>query len=764
MSEENDKEIHKLGRRDFMKLAGGAVAIGGLATGGWFVTELIVDEGDVDKWHKSVCRYCGTGCGVMLGMSKENQLVRVRGDQEAHNKGVICIKGSTLSNLMKQEDRRIKYPMIRKNGKLERATWDEALSLMADKFKEALAENGPESVGYYGSGQLLIEESYTANKLFKAGFKSNNVDGNPRLCMASAAVGYTQTFGKDEPPGCYEDMDHADCFFLIGSNTYEGHPPLWERIMIRKKSHPNTKIIVVDPRYTKTAEKADIHLPVVPGTDMLLLNSMMYCFIEQDLCDTDFISKNVTFNDGKSAVDFEKFKLFLEDYKPEKVADELGLTPRQIRTAAYWFGASKATMSMWTMGINQRAQGVFLNNNLNSMHLLTGQINRPGATPLSLTGQSNACGGVRDTGSLSHLLPNGRLVANPTHRAEMEKLWKVPAGTINPKPGYHALAMFQAMVDEKLKACLIMCTNPAQSLPNNDHYREGMKKSFLAVADIFETETTKFADVVLPAALYIEKEGVYGQTERRYQIIEKLVDPVGEAKSDLEILVEFAKKMGQDKLITAHTSEEVWEEYRELSSHSKYNFKGITRERLKKERGIQWPCPDENHPGTKRRYTKGDPFVPEGKDHYFYGKPDGKAVVFLRPYKRVKEVTSTTKPLYLTTGRVVSQWHTGTMTGGIKELNIQSGGGRFIMHPEDARRLKLKKGDLASVQSTYGTITGHVDISENETPGVVFASFYDPKFLVNKIVNDDYDPISKEPVYKVTAVNVSKATSLDRKK
>ncbi|MBB3698023.1 molybdopterin-dependent oxidoreductase [Flammeovirga yaeyamensis] len=756
----NKKDDLSLSRRDFLKLTGGTVAVGGAALSGWGLTELIVDEGPVKSWHKSVCRYCGTGCGVMLGMNKD-KLVRVRGDQEAHNKGVICIKGSMLDKVMKSPER-LKVPKIKKNGKLVESTWEEAMELMTKKFKENLDQNGPTSIGFYGSGQLLIEESYTANKLFKAGFKSNNVDGNPRLCMASAAVGYTQTFGKDEPPGAYEDIDHAETFFLIGSNAYECHPPLWERIMLRKKADPNVKIIVVDPRKTKTAVHADVYVPVLPGKDMLLLNSMCCVIAELGLIDEDFVGKYVNFSDGKNKITLDEYKKFLKDYRPEKVADELGITPRQIREIAYQFASSKATMSLWTMGINQRVQGVFLNNTLNSLHLITGQICKPGATPLSLTGQSNACGGVRDTGSLAHLLPNGRLIAKEQHRNEMEELWKVPKGTIAPKPGRHALAMFDGMVTGDVKAALIMCSNPAQSLPNNRYYREGMEKAFLVVSEIFEdTETAKFADILLPAALYIEKEGVYGQTERRYQIIEKLREPVGQARSDFDILVDFANRMGQGKLITYKTPTECWDEYRIISKSSKYDFSGITRERLRTERGIQWPCPSEDHPGTVRRYIKGDPFADKHVDAnhkvHFYGKPDGKAVVFARPYIAGKEDVSEERPLFLTTGRVISQWHTGTMTFRVPELNHSAGPGRFVFHPSDAGAQGVKKGDKIEVESSRGKMEGIVDISrDHETPGVVFAAFYDQKFLVNNVVSDDHDPVSKEPDYKVTAISVKK--------
>jgi len=753
---QHDEESLKLNRRDFIRLGGGVVAVGAMAGAGWGITEIIAGQGPADTWHKSVCRYCGTGCGIMVGM-KKGKVIRIRGDQEAHNKGVLCIKGSTLADVVNHRENRLLTPKIKKNGKFVDATWEEAMKLVATKFKENIQNHGPDAVAYYGSGQLFSEESYTANKLFKAGIGTNNVDGNPRLCMASAAVGYIQSFGKDEPPGAYEDIDHAEVFFIIGSNTYECHPPLWERIMIRKKANPKVKIIVVDPRKTKTAERADIHLPVVPGTDLLLTNAMAQVILERGLYDKAFIDEHVKFNDGEKDVSFDEYKAFLQDYTPEKVSHRLGVSAGEIREVAYLFASSQATMSLWTMGINQRIQGVYLNNNLNSLHLITRQICRPGATPLSLTGQSNACGGVRDTGSLSHILPGGRLVKNPVHRQEMEQIWGVSEGTISPNPGYDAINLFQAMYDEKVKAALVMCTNPAQSAPNLEHYKKGLEKCFLVVADIYEdTETAKLADVLLPAAFYVEKTGVYGQTERRYQLIQQLIDPPGEARSDLAILVDLAERLGHGTLIKSKTAPEVWNEWRKVSAHSKYNFEGITYDRLKKERGLQWPCPTEDHPGTVRRYMEGDPFVAEGKQVDFYGKPDHKARVFLRPYIPTDQQVSEEYPFYLTTGRVIEQWHTGTMTSNVPELRHASGEGRFKLSPSDAQKLGVRDGEWIKVMSSFGSVEGKVEISDNETPGVIFAAFYDPQFLVNKTVSDAYDPVSKEPEYKVTAVNAYK--------
>ncbi len=503
-------------------------------------------------------------------------------------------------------------------------------------------------------------------------------------------------------------------FFLIGANPYECHQPIFERIRQRKRLHPETVIVCVDPRRTKTAEHSDIHLPVVPGTDLLLLNAMASVIFEESLQDQGFIDKHVRFSDGDQDVDQAAFRQFLQAYAPEKVEHELGVSATDIRRVAFLFARSPATMSLWTMGMNQRVQGTFLNSMLSGLHLVTGQIGRPGATPFSLTGQPNACGGVRDTGALSHALPGGRLVANPDHRREMEQIWGVPAGTLSDKPGFDAVNLFRAMEDGRVKAALIMCTNPGASLPAAGRYQAAMEKCFTVVSDVVEdSETQRHAQVVLPAALWIEKEGVTGQGERRYQLTPKLLDPPGEARSDLAILVDLADRLGHGKVITARTPRAVWDEWREVSTHSLYNFKGITYDRLAKERGLQWPCPTEDHPGTARRYVEGDdPFVSKGAGIEFYGNHDKKAVVFLRPYLPSPEKTTAEYPLYLTTGRVLEQFHTGTMTDRIAELHQATGDAMFELNPEDARKLGVQSGDRIEVRTRYGAVTGQARLTE----------------------------------------------------
>ena len=744
-----------LSRRDLLRIAGGVAAANVLGAATWGALELMVPA-TADAWHKSVCRFCGTGCGIQIGM-RDGRILDVRGDEQAHNKGVICVKGSMTRSLPYVEGRLLQ-PKVRRAGKLVEASWDEAMGLVADTFKKVIAEHGPDAVAFYGSGQLFTQESYVANKLFKAGLRTNNVDGNPRLCMASAANGYTQVYGKDEPPGSYVDADHADCFFIMGANPFECHPPIFERIRRRRAARPEARIICVDPRRTLTAERSDLHLAPIPGTDLLLLNAMAQVICAEGLLDTAFVDKHVRFSDGENTVDLAAFRKFLERYRPEAVEAELGVPAAQIREVAFLFARSKATMSLWTMGLNQRVQGVALNNMINGLHLITGQFGRPGATPFSLTGQPNACGGVRDTGALSHALPNGRLVVNEKHRAEVEELWGVPAGTISAKPGYDAVSLFRAMEDGRVQAALVMCTNPGQSMPAADRYRAAMDKCFLVVAEAFaDSETAQVADVLLPAALWIEKEGVFGQGERRYQLVEKLLDPPGQARSDLAILTELADRLGHGALIKARTPKDVWDEWRNFSAHSYYNFRGMTYERLRAERGLQWPCPDEGHPGTVRRFVEGeDPFVKKGAGFEFYGQPDKRAVVFLRPYVPSPEKVTPDLPFYLTTGRVLEQWHTGTMTQRIPELAKASGEARIEIAGGDAWKLGIADGDRVEVKSRYGALEGRARVLPEGRPGMVFAAFYDAKLLINRVVADNVDPTSKQPEYKVTAVAVRK--------
>ncbi len=734
------------------------------------------------EWHKSVCRFCGTGCGVQLGL-KNNRLVALRGDaKHPTTKGLVCAKALFLPKIVHSPER-LTTPKIRGKNGLVDATWDEAMARVAEQFAEAIQNHGADSVAFYGSGQCLSEESYLANRLFKGGIGTNNVEGNPRLCMASAVGGYVSTFGKDEPMGCYDDIEHAEVFFLVGSNTAESHPVLFDRILMNRQSGRRAKVIVVDPRKTPVRAAADLHLAPIPGYDLALFHAMAHVIIQDGNHAPEFVEANTVFHkvvDGESVpVSFDDYRQFLDDFSPEKAAAISGVPAADIVRAAKMF-AQGPTMSLWTMGLNQRTTGVWANNLVHNLHLLTGQIGKPGATSFSLTGQPNACGGVRDTGSLCHILPYGRVVANAEHRSQIEQLWGCPAGKIPAAPGLNTIEMFKALAEDKIRCLLVSTTNPGHSLPNVDPYRDAMgkkraNKPFIVVADIFDTRTTELADVLLPAAMWSEKEGVFGMSERRYQYLPKILDPPGQARSDFDILLELAARLEQAGVVPAgyisgkiQHPDDIWNEMREASAGTAYDFSGMTRDRLKKECGIRWPCPAEDHPGTARRFVKGeDPLLDQGPyadedltpgQMSFYGRPDKKAVIWLRPAKPPAEPADEQYPLILSTGRVLEHWHTGTMTMCAKELQQAQPEAFVEIHPEDAARLEIATGQRVQIRSRRGQAVIKARVIDTPRPGMVFVPFHweDHDSLINRVTIDAYDPGSQQPEFKVCAVQIAK--------
>jgi nitrate reductase NapA len=482
--------------------------------------------------------------------------------------------------------------------------------------------------------------------------------------------------------------------------------------------------------------------------------------VRDGLLDDGFITKQLAFGEGTEVnKKFDGYRAFLASYAPEAAAKTAGVSASEIESAARMFGArGRTAMSMWTMGLNQRIRGVWVNNLVHNLHLITGKIGIPGSTPLSLTGQPNACGGVRDGGVLSHLLPYGRLIANEKHREEMEHLWGVPKGSIQAKPGPSAVEMFQALESGSIKAMFVMTTNPGQSLPNVERYRKAMRRNgaFLVVADAFHpTRTTELADVVLPAALWAEKEGVYGCTERRYQLMERAVDPPGESRPDLAILRDLAQRLGYGKLTPFTTPAEVWDEILQVAKGTAYDFSGMTRDRLRQAHGLLWPLPVAGHPGTKRRYVRGeDPLVPA--DHpervLFYGRPDHRAVVWLRPQAPPAEVTDAEYPMYLTTGRVIEHWHTATMTrnsAALRHANIEA---VAEMNPADIARLGLGGNDRVRLRSRRGQGIFRVKSAEGARPGLIFVHMHDAGHMANVLTTDAVDAVSKEPEFKIAAV------------
>ena len=760
-----------LSRRDFLRASALSAAATTLGIGSIFSNtafagakinkdEFMQDSKGV-MWHKSVCRLCGVGCGVMLG-TKDGKPVGIRGDKEnTVNNGLLCVKGFYLNKMITAKNR-LQYPLVRQNGKLVRATWDEALDLVASKFTEIKEKHGPDALAFYGSGQAETEETYVANKLFKGHIGTNNVEGNPRLCMASAVGGYLTSFGADEPVGSYDDIDKCDLFFIIGSNTSEAHPVLYDRIVQRKRKNRNVKVVIIDPRKTPTNKIADLHLQVIPGYDLAIVNAIAKILIDENLIDKKFIEETVTFSNGKESITFEEYKKFLQKYTPEYAAEQCGVKADQIVEAARVFGKTPRVMSMWTMGVNQRVAGVFLNNLIHNLHLLTGKLGKPGCDSFSLTGQPNACGGVREGGGLCHLLPGHRVVANEEHRKQIAKIWNVPASNIAPKPGKHTIAMFEAVSSGDIKGLFVLCTNPAQSLPNLNKYLKGMSDTFMVVADSFHpTETTEIADVVLPAAFWGEKEGVYGCTERRSQHMAKALQPAGEARWDGFILADIAKRMGYGENFDHFTSPEaVWNEYLKCTEGRDMDLTGAPYSRLKEVRGLRWPVPDVNHPGTTHRFVEGDPLFPKdkakGRRMYFYNKPDGRATIFARPDKGPEEPTTPEYPIALTTGRIMEQWHTMTMTGQVPELVRAVPNPYVEINPEDAEEWGVSTRDKVRMTTKRGSLIVEAKVVDRPRKGTIFVPWHWPESLTNILTIDAVDPGSKEPEYKVAACKVEK--------
>lgn len=751
-------------RRDFLKAAAASAAANALDVSLPFsaeATERLANLGVT--WHKTVCRYCGTGCGVMLGV-ENGKPVAIRGDKEnTVNGGLMCIKGFYLHQVVTAKGRLL-HPLVRKDGQLVQASWDEAMELVARKFKESIEQHGPDSVAFYGSGQGQTEETYLANRLFKGHIGTNNLDGNPRLCMASAVAGYNQSFGADEPIGTYDDIEDCDLFLLIGANPAEAHPVLFDRLTARKKASPRARVISIDPRKTPTNKIVDLHLQVKPGYDLALMNAIAHVLVKEGLIDEPFIRESVNFHDGSKPITFEEYRQFLAKYTPEYAAAQADIPAEQIVQAARMFGQSPTGMSMWTMGVNQRSNGVFLNNLIHNLHLLTGKLGKPGCDSFSLTGQPNACGGVREGGALSHLLPGHRSVENEQHRREVAAVWNVPPEKIQPKPGKHTMTMFEALSKGEIKALYVMCTNPAQSLPNLNRYRKGLQDAFVVVAEAFyPTETAKLADVVLPVAFWSEKEGVYGCTERRSQHLARAIDPPGEARWDGDVLIDLATRLGHgENFRKFKTPEDVWNEYLLLTKGKDMDLTGATYARLRELRGLRWPVPSTEHPGTKHRFTREDPFFPADKAGerrmYFYAKPDGKAVVFARPDVPPAEPTDAEYPVALTTGRILEQWHTATMTGQIPQLNrMVPELGYMEINPADAGARGIADKQKVRVTTRRGSLVVDAKVVDRPRPGTVFLNFHSAERLSNVLTTDAIDPTSKEPDYKVAAARIEKA-------
>ncbi len=741
-------------------------------------------EGNPDvTWDKAPCRYCGTGCGVLVGV-QDGKVVAAQGDPASPvNRGLLCVKGYHLPGFLYGEDRLL-YPQRRgADGTLQRISWDEALDLIAEKFGDALRDHGPESVAVYGSGQWTVFDGYAALKWVKGGMRSNNLDPNARLCMASAVVGFMTQFGSDEPMGCYEDFEAGDDFVLWGNNMAEMHPVLFSRILEHKRQNPGVRIVDIATRQTPTTDYADLFVPVKPNGDLALANGILHVLVRDGMVDRSFVEENCVLRRGIEDLDaigfgvggeagerygfkdepressWDELVEFLADYTPERVAELAGVPARQVEVLAELYGArDRGTVSLWCMGVNQHVRGTWMNNLITDLHLVTGKIGRPGNNPFSLTGQPSACGTAREVGTLAHRLPADLAVTVPEHRARAEEIWGLEPGTIDPKPGYHAVDMFRALSRGDVKAMWIQTTNPWVSMPNLARFeRKPGDGSFVVVSDIYPTPTTDVADLVLPAAAWVEREGMFGNSERRTQHWNKMVEPPGEAREDAWQIVEVARRMGMGHLFPweGDWHEAMYEEYRTFGLGIGKDL--ASYQELKETPGKLWPVVDGVE--TRYRYAAGyDPYVKKSKGVHFYkAKSYGeRAAIWLRPWHPPAEVPDAEFPMWLSTGRILEHWHTGSMTRRVKELHQAAPEAYVELNRADAAELGIKDGDRVRVASRRGSIElpARVDGRGKPARGSVFVPFFDEHHLVNELTLDAMDNLSKEPDYKKAAVRV----------
>jgi ferredoxin-nitrate reductase len=694
---------------------------------------------------EAICPYCGVGCRLWMEAAY-GEVLRVKGcaDAPANRGGGICAKGATLPQVLHTPDR-LTQPHLLHNGQLRPATWDKTLDATARRLKEIIAAHGPDAVAFYGSGQLDTETVYLVGKLFKGSLGTNNTDSNSRLCMASAVAAYRTSLGSDGPPTCYDDIDDADTILVIGSNMAEAHPVTFDRIRGRRREVNLPKLIVIDPRRTPTAEAADLFIPIAPGGDIALLNALGRRLLAGGHVDEPFLRDHTA--------GFEEYAHFLLQQDEADLLAAAGVSAAMLDELAGALGSARAWLSFYCMGLGQSTVGMWKHNALINLHLLTGQIGKPGAGPFSLTGQPNAMGG-REAGLLAQQLPGYRQVEDAEHRREMEKLWDLPAGTISPRPGLTAVEMFRALETGKLKAIWIAATNPLVSLPDLHQTRRALAKAELVIVqDAYHpTETTQHAHILLPAASWAEKEWTSTNSERMVAFSERLIAPPGSAKPDWEIVAGVAKRLGLAGFDFAHR-DEVWNEFIRCTTGRPCEMTGITAERLRRERGIQWPCPDVAHPGTQRRYL----------DRRF-PTPDGRARFWPRPHRAPRETTDHEFPLALTTGRLYAHWHSLTRTGKSAKLMKRDPAPYIEIHPDDAGRLQIDEGMLVQVTSRRGTIRLAARLRDSLQPGMVFVPFHwgdlwSEGNAANYLTISAIGRVAKQPELKYCAVSVEPVLS-----
>ena len=831
--------MNSLSRRDFLKqtaAAGAATSVALPVPAG--AQSFVTDAGAAKlKWSKAPCRFCGTGCGVSVGV-KDGRVIATEADGRSEvNRGINCVKGYFLSKVMYGGDR-LTTPLLRmkdgrydKNGEFAPVSWDKAFDVMAEQWKRVLREQGPTAVGMFGSGQWTIWEGYAAAKLFKAGFRTNNLDPNARHCMASAAAAFMRTFGIDEPMGCYDDIENADAFVLWGSNMAEMHPVLWSRVTDRCLSAPATKVAVLSVFEHRSFDLATLPIVFSPQSDLAILNYIANYIVRNNRVNRDFVDKHTSFKLGntdigyglrpdhplqkaaKNAADaggskpmtYDEYAKFVARYDADYVTKISGVPKDKLDRLAELYADPKIKVtSFWTMGFNQHTRGVWANQLVYNLHLLTGKISTPGNSPFSLTGQPSACGTAREVGTFSHRLPADMVVTNPAHREKTETIWGLPAGTIPDKPGYHAVLQNRMLKDGKLNAYWVQVNNNMQAAPNM--MQEGLPgyrnpANFIVVSDAYPTVTTLAADLVLPTAMWVEKEGAYGNAERRTQFWHQLVDAPGEARSDLWQIVEFSKRFkiedvwppeliakkpevkgktlydvlfhngkvdkfpttdieagyanAEAKAFGFYLQKGLFEEYAEFGRGHGHDLASF--DTYHETRGLRWPVVDGKE--TRWRFKEGsDPYVKAGTGYQFYGNADNRAYIFALPWEPAAESPDGEYPFWLSTGRVLEHWHSGSMTRRVPELYRSFPNAVLYMHPDDARDLGIRRGAEVRIVSRRGECRSRVETRGRNKPpkGLVFMPWFDASQLINKATLDATDPISLQTDFKKCAVRIVK--------
>jgi ferredoxin-nitrate reductase len=657
---------------------------------------------------------------------------------------MVCVKGATVAESIDKD--RLLYPMLRSSldQPFQQVSWQTALEYICDRLTQVCQQHGADAISVYGSGQFQTEDYYVAQKLFKGCLGTNNFDANSRLCMSSAVSGYLQSFGSDGPPCCYEDLDITDCAFLIGTNTAECHPIVFNRLRKHHKQHPGTKLIVVDPRCTETAAVADLHLAIQPGTDIDLLHGMAHLLLKSGAIDSAFIDQHTT--------GFSNFAAIVQQYPPEYVAQRCGITVADLEQAAQWWAESERVLSLWSMGINQSREGTAKARAIINLHLLTGQIGKPGAGPFSLTGQPNAMGG-REAGGLAHLLPGYRLVTNPHHRAEIETAWGLPPGQIQPTPGRFTCDIVTGLETGAVQLLWIAATNPAVSLPNLERTKAALRRSPCTIYQdcFYPTETAAFAHLLLPAAQWGEKTGVMTNSERCITLCQAFRTPPGEARADWEIFAEVGHHLGFTSQFAFASAADVFAEFAHLTQGRPCDMSGLSHQHLASFGPQQWPYPIGTQPtdtAAKRLYLDRQFHTPDRRAHFFAGHSCG-----------VAELPDSTYPYTLTTGRLYGHWHTQTRTGRIEKTRQMHPNPFIEIHPQDADMLGIQDNDWVEVRSRRGMARFPACVTPRITPGTVFVpmhwgALWADQAEANALTHAEVCPDSKQPELKACAVQL----------